>query len=64
MLDFNALKVDPKININLGNKKRGKRIGILNKGKGTKILNSEFSNLDVAIQNEGEDMLAKDNKIK
>lgn len=64
MLDFNAVKLEPKLKISFGRRKDSKRIGILNKGKGNKIINNQFSDLDVAIQDEGEDTLAKDNKIK
>lgn len=64
MFDTNGIKIEPKVQINIGKKSGNGRIGILNKGKGTKIINNEFFNLDTAIQNEGEDMLAKGNKIK
>lgn len=62
MFDVNGIKIEPKFQVNLG-KQKG-RIGILNKGKGTKIINNEFSNLDIAIQDEGEETLAQGNKIK
>lgn len=62
MFDINGIKVEPKFQINLDKQKE--RVGILNKGKGTKIINNQFSGLDVAIQDEGENTLAQGNKIE
>lgn len=62
MFDLNAVKLEPKLQIDLGGRKR--KVGILNRGKGTRIINNQFSGLDVAIQNEGENTLAQDNKIR
>jgi hypothetical protein len=41
-----------------------KRIGILNKGKKNKFIDSTFENLDIGIQDEGEETIAKGNKFK
>lgn len=40
-----------------------KRIGILSKGKGIKILNNTIVGVDIGIQDEGEDTVVVDNKI-
>lgn len=61
MLDPTLVKFSPNVNIKLGNQRR---VGIVNKGKDTKIIDCEFENLDTAIQNEGENMVAEGNKIK
>ncbi|OGH04558.1 MAG: hypothetical protein A2W22_04810 [Candidatus Levybacteria bacterium RBG_16_35_11] len=60
MLDANLLKIEPKLEIKLGN---SKRVGILNRGRNTKIINNTFSDLDTGIQDEGENTLAVGNKI-
>lgn len=44
------------------NRSKGRTIGILDRGKGTKVIDSTFVNLDVGIQSEGEDLEAKGNK--
>lgn len=41
-----------------------KRIGILNKGKNNQFINNTFENLDVGIQDEGEDTIAEGNEFK
>ncbi|MEX2411924.1 MAG: hypothetical protein WD607_11265 [Candidatus Paceibacterota bacterium] len=48
----------------MSNKKKNKKIGILNKGKSNKFINNIFENFDVGIQDEGEDTFAKGNKFK
>jgi hypothetical protein len=44
------------------NKTRKQSIGILDRGKGTKVIDSTFVNLDVGIQSEGEGLEATGNK--
>ncbi|OGE15943.1 hypothetical protein A2495_01280 [Candidatus Curtissbacteria bacterium RIFOXYC12_FULL_41_11] len=61
MFDVNAIKIEPKINLRLGKKKR---VGILNKGKNNTFINNTFEDLDVAIQDEGADTFAAGNKVK
>ena len=62
MPDINLIKVSPNLNIKLG--KRGMRIGILNRGKNNKFVSNTFKGLEIAIQDEGENTLAEDNKIE
>lgn len=52
-----------KIKFSIGRKKK-ESIGILNKGKNNKFLNSEFSGLDIGIKDEGENTEARGNKFK
>ncbi|MDP3980889.1 MAG: hypothetical protein Q8Q33_05690 [Chlamydiota bacterium] len=40
-----------------------KRIGILNKGKNNQFISNTFENLDIGIQDEGENTIAKGNKF-
>lgn len=40
-----------------------KKIGILNKGKNTKIINNEFFGMDIGIQDEGSNTLNSGNKF-
>lgn len=61
MYDVNAIKIEPKINLRLG---KQTRIGVLNKGKNNTFINNTFEDLDVAIQDEGEDTFAAGNKVK
>ncbi len=42
---------------------QNKKIGILDKGKNTSVLNSSFTNLDVGIQSEGEGLESRDNSF-
>lgn len=43
--------------------KENRSVGILNKGKGTRLTGNSFEGLDVGIQNEGEDMIASGNQF-
>ena len=61
MFDPTLVKVSPNFDIRFG---KSKRIGILNKGKDNKIIDCEFENLDIAIQDEGENTTAIRNRIK
>lgn len=61
MFDANLIKFSPNLNIKLRN---NKIVGILNKGKNNKFINNTFQNLDVAIQDEGEDTIALGNKFE
>lgn len=60
MLDTNLVKIEPKLELKLGN---SKRVAILNKGKSNKFINNKISGFDIGIQDEGEDTLALGNKI-
>lgn len=59
MFDFNAIKVEPKVNVKFGAKKK-RTVGILNKGRGNRFIKNRFSDLDVGIQDEGENTLLPD----
>lgn len=61
MFDPTLMKIYPTFNIKLG---KSRRIGILDKGEGTRVIGCEFENLDIAIQSEGRNLVAKRNKIK
>lgn len=61
MVDINLVKVSPNINLKLG---KSKRVGILNKGKNNRFINNTFQNLDVGIQDEGEETAALGNKFE
>lgn len=61
MVDISVIKVSPNLNIKLGN---SRRVGILNKGKDNKFINNTFQNLDVGIQDEGQDTTAIGNKFE
>ncbi|OGH16034.1 MAG: hypothetical protein A3C30_00745 [Candidatus Levybacteria bacterium RIFCSPHIGHO2_02_FULL_40_18] len=63
MIDYNLIKIDPKINVVLGRDTR-KRVGILNKGKNNKFIDCAFEGLDIAIQDEGENTVALKNVIR
>lgn len=69
MSDINNIKIEPHFNLAFGKKRVQPKntsgtIGILNRGKGTKIINNKFSNLNVGIQDEGQGTLAKGNKFE
>lgn len=71
MSDFNNVKIEPHLNINIGKSNlgqspvgAGKSIGILNRGKRNRILNNTFSGLDIGVQDEGEDTESEGNKFK
>lgn len=61
MFNPSLVNLSPILNLKFGSQKR---IGIINRGKDTRIINCEFENLDVAIQNEGKNMISAGNKIK
>ena len=61
MFDPTLVKISPNIQVKLG---KQKRIGILNQGKNNKFKNNTFENLDVAIQDEGENTIAEGNEVK
>lgn len=61
MFDPTLVKVSPSFSIRFG---KQQRIGILNKGKKSTIVDCEFENLDIAIQDEGENTLSIGNKVK
>ncbi len=43
--------------------KKGKKVGIFNKGKGSRFIDNTFVGLDVGIQDEGRNTLAKGNQF-
>lgn len=49
--------------IKIDNAKERKSIGILNKGKNTRIIDNTFSGLDIGIQDEGEEAYISENKF-
>jgi len=49
--------------VSLEKKRKGKIIGILNKGKKNIFVDNTFSGLDIGIQDEGEDTFASGNKF-
>ena len=61
MVDFNAVKIEPKINMVLG--KRKQSIAIFNRGKNNSFINNKIQGFDIGIQDEGENTLAQDNEI-
>ncbi|OGC47697.1 hypothetical protein A2886_02890 [candidate division WWE3 bacterium RIFCSPHIGHO2_01_FULL_42_13] len=64
MLNANLIEsVKIKINLLLGKDKRMGSVGILDRGRGTKMYNNTFIGLDTAIKEEGEDAEAIGNKI-
>ena len=63
MFDLNAIKVESKVNLKFGLRKK-KTIGILNKGRNNRFIKNRFNNLDVGIQDEGEGTLAAENEFK
>ena len=69
MSDINNIKIEPHLNIAFSRKQgdsvnAGKRIGILNRGRNTRIIDNKFSDLDIAIQDEGQDTVAKGNRVE
>ncbi len=64
MLDANFIKnfkLSPIVNFFRG---KSKRVGIISKGKDANIHDSQFENLDVAIDSKGDNLKAERNKIK
>lgn len=41
-----------------------KRIGILNEGKNTKILNNKINGMDIGIKDRGQNTITKDNELQ
>jgi hypothetical protein len=59
LIDFNVIK---NFNLKMDLRPKGK-IGILVKGKNSVIVDNTFKNLDIGIQDEGENTVALGNKF-
>ena len=61
MFDPTLVKIEPNIKIKLG---KQRRVGILNKGKNNNFISNTFEDLDIAIQDEGDNTVATGNRVK